>query len=501
MEIKTNRTTAHIVSDNLYSSEYILSNLSKLITVHPLFQRLGRLRQLGLLGYIHPAARHTRFSHSIGTAKLAHAAILALASRQPELEITSDESLAVETAGLCHDLGHGPLSHEFEILYAREAPDIHHEMVSVALMRYICDSMGMERPFVDTVAWMIAPDRIPRPAHIPASRAWLADFVNNINHGIDIDKMDYVLRDWEILSGPSMGGADIGRFRDQIFAMVRRYRVVSEGRETTLAGQNGSAMFNSVGVPLTTTAMTYIRPVAPAPPSLQRNVLAFDIADADVVKAVSFARQTLHERFYSEPMVMIRKYELAKAFAMKRNDGDPTNRDMIDIVRSILAYGNDSSINIDNAISIWISMDDEYLLNLLEPFIPMYAYICITRPLSSAAHESQHDAVEKEKNVTESEGEHAPVALPWMTRYLPYDAMMALPCSEKIEIIKWDLYVQRHAPHRALPKVEFHDRSLSLFTLPKKSFAHPTYATEYGIVTVCMRGGVASSTAKSDIIP
>ena len=43
-----------------------LSNLCLQIVDTPVFQRLRRMRQLGVVHYVFPSANHTRFEHSIG---------------------------------------------------------------------------------------------------------------------------------------------------------------------------------------------------------------------------------------------------------------------------------------------------------------------------------------------------------------------------------------------------------------------------------------------------
>ncbi len=37
---------------------------------HPIFQRLRRIKQMGLADYVYPSANHTRFSHSLGATYL-----------------------------------------------------------------------------------------------------------------------------------------------------------------------------------------------------------------------------------------------------------------------------------------------------------------------------------------------------------------------------------------------------------------------------------------------
>ena len=82
-------------------------------------QRLRRIRQLGLAHYVFPGAEHTRFTHSLGAAHLAlrfahhvrtAAAHLFVPTLVPDEYAIADLALAA----LCHDLGHGPLSHAWE---------------------------------------------------------------------------------------------------------------------------------------------------------------------------------------------------------------------------------------------------------------------------------------------------------------------------------------------------------------------------------------------------
>src|SRR5260370_29538093 len=85
----------------------------------PELQRLRRIRQLGLAHLVFPGAEHSRLTHVLGAAWLAvrFGRQLIEAARDFLIQTlaptnTSVRDLAV--AALCHDLGHGPLSHAFE---------------------------------------------------------------------------------------------------------------------------------------------------------------------------------------------------------------------------------------------------------------------------------------------------------------------------------------------------------------------------------------------------
>jgi len=81
------------------------------------FQRLRRIRQLGVSELVYPCATHTRFAHSIGVFHNARKLIKIV--QQKELDFDVKRANEVLIAALLHDLGHGPFSHAFE--GAREA--------------------------------------------------------------------------------------------------------------------------------------------------------------------------------------------------------------------------------------------------------------------------------------------------------------------------------------------------------------------------------------------
>lgn len=95
---------------------------------HPVFQRLRRIKQLGLSFLVFPGANHSRFEHAIGASHLMQQAISVLQIKG--VDITDEEAEAVKVAILLHDIGHAPFSHVLE----NTLVDISHEEISLLLM-------------------------------------------------------------------------------------------------------------------------------------------------------------------------------------------------------------------------------------------------------------------------------------------------------------------------------------------------------------------------------
>ena len=97
-----------IINDPVYGFTEVPRGLLCDIIKHPYFQRLHRIRQLGLAGLVYPGAQHTRFLHSLGAYHLMHRAIESLTSKG--VFIFDSEIEAVEAAILMHDLGQSRFS-------------------------------------------------------------------------------------------------------------------------------------------------------------------------------------------------------------------------------------------------------------------------------------------------------------------------------------------------------------------------------------------------------
>jgi len=79
------------------------------------FQRLRRIRQLGMSEMVFPGANHSRFAHSIGVMHVARRILERVETvRGQKKKLEEEQKTAVLAAALLHDIGHGPFSHAFE---------------------------------------------------------------------------------------------------------------------------------------------------------------------------------------------------------------------------------------------------------------------------------------------------------------------------------------------------------------------------------------------------
>lgn len=163
-----------IINDPVFGFIQINHSLIFQLIEHPVFQRLKRIKQLGLSSNVYPGAQHTRFQHAIGAMHLTQEAIHVLRSKGHE--ITPDEEEAVLAAILLHDIGHGPFSHVLE----DSIVDISHEEISLILM----ESLNLSLDHKLDLAIKIF------------KGACKKHFLYQLVSGqLDMDRMDYLRRD------------------------------------------------------------------------------------------------------------------------------------------------------------------------------------------------------------------------------------------------------------------------------------------------------------------
>ncbi len=195
------RPSRRLISDCIHGMMPIPQYAEEVIK-HPLFKRLGRIRQLGTLHHAWPAATHTRLEHSLGTMHLAE-------EQSQILGLRPAFRRAFGLASLLHDIGHGPFSHVFEKAIAgTPSADIfrNHDAWRIRLLR---ENATLTQAIADTdlgtfptadethaavgdilAIWNDNPDQAPilTPQEVHIGYALLAGVAG-------VDRMDYLLRD------------------------------------------------------------------------------------------------------------------------------------------------------------------------------------------------------------------------------------------------------------------------------------------------------------------
>lgn len=164
-----------IINDPVYGFITIPTPLIFDLIEHPWFQRLRRIRQLGLTCYTYPSAHHTRFQHALGAMHLMNQAIGVLRSKG--LPIPDHEAEALCIAILLHDIGHGPYSHTLEQTLVR---DLTHEELSEMYIR------ELNLQFQGKLDTALAIFRNSHPTPF---------FHQLVSSQLDMDRLDYLARD------------------------------------------------------------------------------------------------------------------------------------------------------------------------------------------------------------------------------------------------------------------------------------------------------------------
>ncbi|MGQ0540727.1 MAG: HD domain-containing protein [Blastocatellia bacterium] len=157
------------------------------------FQRLRRVRQLGLAHFAYQAAEHSRFTHSLGAF---HLATRILAKLNSNYKISEEDQTAVRVAALLHDIGHGPFSHVVEGILR-----FHHEDFTVEAVLNGETEVGKILGDYSSALPSAVADII-RGTYKPMALAQL------VSSQLDVDRMDYLLRD-SLMTGVQYGVFDL----------------------------------------------------------------------------------------------------------------------------------------------------------------------------------------------------------------------------------------------------------------------------------------------------
>src|ERR671939_372045 len=187
----------------------------------PEFQRLRRIKQLGLALYTYQGAEHSRFTHSLGVLHLMTRVVNRLSEKY---RIAAEDRAAACAAALLHDVGHGSFSHVMEKVLG-----FHHETWTVRVVLSDETEVGQVlRSYSEEL-----PERV---ASIISGRFQPAALAQLVSSQLDVDRMDYLLRD-SLMTGAKYGIYDlewiinalqIDEENDRIFVAARGLYAVEE---------------------------------------------------------------------------------------------------------------------------------------------------------------------------------------------------------------------------------------------------------------------------------
>ena len=157
------------------------------------FQRLRRIRQLGMASLAYPGADHSRYSHSLGVMETARQILTQLAT---QIKIDPFDYAACLAAALLHDLGHGPFSHVFE-----RVSGVDHETLTYRVINDPASGIHQTLREFDPAL----PARVVGLLKGEPAPSYLSDCLSS---QLDADRLDYLLRD-NMMTGSQYGNYDL----------------------------------------------------------------------------------------------------------------------------------------------------------------------------------------------------------------------------------------------------------------------------------------------------
>ena len=157
------------------------------------FQRLRRIKQLGIALFTYQGAEHSRFTHSLGVMHLMTRALNLLGAHHP---ISEEARITGRAGALLHDLGHGPFSHVMEKVFR-----YHHE-------DWTCRIVQDPETEVNRILSLCDSELPGRLAALYQHRYSPAYITQLVSSQLDCDRMDYLLRD-SLMTGAKYGIYDL----------------------------------------------------------------------------------------------------------------------------------------------------------------------------------------------------------------------------------------------------------------------------------------------------
>lgn len=205
-----------IIKDNIYGV-IKLDEVAEQVIHTKEFQRLRKVKQLGLNYMILPGANHTRYEHSLGVYHLAKT-IIDKHNSKGEFA-TVPESKEFLMACLLHDIGHGPFSHTSEKFYG-----FNHEKMGIEIL---------QNPNGEINA-ILRKYRLLQGTCDIINKTHRNPILNKLlSSGVDLDRLDYLNRD-SFYSGVNYGKINISdvleclKFTTDKFYFDEEHKLIAE---------------------------------------------------------------------------------------------------------------------------------------------------------------------------------------------------------------------------------------------------------------------------------
>lgn len=239
-----------------------LTGLEVLVLDSPILQRLRRIRQLGVAHYVYTSANHTRIDHSIGVCHQIGSVATAVVEHAREVGADGDVAAfgklipTLRLAGLCHDIGHGLLSHVSENALStnRRTNELanefqtKHNKSKVQLSEMAAYFMLLSPSFGEMLRAAHAACMEAYDPQMPVRMAKLVAGIQVVNtipllHELltgpfDADKMDYMKRDALMCGVPVV--TDIERLVQKIRAVAKPRELLPEQLRKAITSKDDS---------------------------------------------------------------------------------------------------------------------------------------------------------------------------------------------------------------------------------------------------------------------
>ncbi|MDA9398402.1 HD domain-containing protein [Bradyrhizobium sp. CCBAU 45389] len=187
----------------------------------PDFQRLRRIKQLGVSEFVYPSATHTRFAHSVGVFHNARR-LVRIIEREIKLKrVVGDfdphrAGVAV-LAALLHDIGHGPFSHAFEEARKSIAEERGDGNAKAKIRKHEAFTAEMVEDEKGAIASILAEAKVEAKEVADLIRAETATDMYHaiVSSSFDADRLDYLERD-RYMTGVGAGAIDIEWLMDNV---------------------------------------------------------------------------------------------------------------------------------------------------------------------------------------------------------------------------------------------------------------------------------------------